>query len=150
MRSIWVVLLVVACAKTDAVCEAGRQVDCACGDGSEGFQVCADDGSAWGDCACDVAEDTDVADTDVVPLECTELSTCDACLDCTWADDTCSAVWAACTAVTPCPDLVACLKVCGPADATCINQCYLDAPGGEPEAGSAWSCATTACEAACL
>lgn len=34
-----------------AVCEAGRQVACACGGEHEGVQVCAADGAAWGPCA---------------------------------------------------------------------------------------------------
>lgn len=34
------------------VCEAGRQVSCACPGGEEGAQRCAEDGSTWRECDC--------------------------------------------------------------------------------------------------
>ncbi len=52
-------LPVVGCGDDDAaaVCEAGRQVTCACTGGAEGFQRCRADGSGFDDCECSAPMD---------------------------------------------------------------------------------------------
>ena len=35
-----------------SMCEPGRQTACACGGGVEGYQICVENGSAWGRCVC--------------------------------------------------------------------------------------------------
>ena len=34
------------------ICESGRQLECACPNGTDGAQRCAEDGSGWGNCQC--------------------------------------------------------------------------------------------------
>ncbi len=36
----------------ETACEPGRQIACACGGATEGYQICLEDGSAWDRCVC--------------------------------------------------------------------------------------------------
>jgi len=68
-------LTLLACGKTpvedETICEPGRAVDCACESGLSGAQLCADDGLAWLDCACEApAVDTEPPDdSDTPPVD---------------------------------------------------------------------------------
>lgn len=53
----------------DPVCEAGRVVSCPCADGEEATQVCADDGSKWGTCACAAPPAIDPSDQCSLPQD---------------------------------------------------------------------------------
>lgn len=51
--SLSALVLLGGCGDDGAVCEAGRQLECACGDDVSGFQICRADGSGYGACMCD-------------------------------------------------------------------------------------------------
>jgi len=46
------------------VCDPGETQPCTCSDGSDGSQVCEEDGSGWAECTCATDDDDDVADDD--------------------------------------------------------------------------------------
>jgi hypothetical protein len=58
-----VTALAAACGTDAAECVAGRQVECSCGEGATGFQVCNDDGASFGPCSCDPGGSTSTAGT---------------------------------------------------------------------------------------
>lgn len=159
MRPLLATLLLLSACGKPAVCEAGRQTECACGDDAAGFQVCADDGSAWGECVCEdestdddtTDDETDVVedDTDVVAPECSDLDDCGDCLACDAEEDTCATEWAACAEDAYCPALTECVIGCD-LEGTCSNDCYYNASGGEALAGAAIECSRAAtCSAVC-
>jgi hypothetical protein len=51
--SLILVLLLASCESYDNKCEPGRQLECYCSGGVEGFQECLEDGSGWGECQCE-------------------------------------------------------------------------------------------------
>ncbi len=55
-------LALFACSTDVSVCEPGRTTACACTDGSQGAQVCEDEGLGWEACVCDPPA-TDTAQT---------------------------------------------------------------------------------------
>ena len=64
------------------VCEAGRQLECACPNDVTGYQTCLADGSGWGDCLCECEKDCTGRECGDDPIcgescgTCTDNSTC--------------------------------------------------------------------------
>lgn len=157
MRTWLTPLFLLAACGSSPVCEAGRQIACACPGGAEGFQVCEADGSAWGTCACDGSDDTEEPDTDAADTDgaetdaptCDELGDCGDCIACGSEATTCATEWAACFAVEACVPLAECLFGCD-LEPVCSNNCYGAAVGGESLASAAVECSREAdCATAC-
>jgi hypothetical protein len=133
------------------VCEAGRQLDCACGGGATGFQRCRDDGSGYDACECmatdaggDAMVDTSVADTSVdtgadTSAMCDDgtmhdrsTPECTDCFNCAFASGFCATEAAACDADSDCEDFGVCGSACfdeKDVDA-CIAMCDAAHPTG--------------------
>jgi len=109
MRFVLVIFLsviVFSCSSTNKFCEPGRQLECTCAGGVVGFQICSDDGSSWGECACPC-----------VP-NCSNK-------DC--GDDGCEGSCGGCDSGQVCKDGSCCtpdcyLRQCGP-DPVCHDDC---------------------------
>lgn len=143
-------LLAVGCGDDSAsTCEAGRQIDCACGGGEVGFQRCRDDGSGFDACVCSGdtgVTDTGVADTSAdtavvdsgpdAPLSCDEsaadCTSCYGCVNGLLPDGPCGTENAACGANPECDLFTACASDCGAMGSPpgCQDDCVTMYPDG--------------------